>query len=88
MQQQNERTLSGQEAAATQQRLSANAAYGQSVLNATANPVSQQTALAGQQGNLAGGALGTEQKAAETPSWMDEFGNSVAKELGQGVSRA
>jgi hypothetical protein len=89
-QEQNERTLSGQEADATQKRIAAGAAYGKealdaqgNLLSATAVPVSQQTTLAGQQANAAEGALGNQVKAGETPSWTDEFGNSVATGLGQ-----
>ena len=40
-----------------------------------------EAGLSGQQGGLAEGTLNTEQKAAETPSWMDEFGNEAAKGL-------
>jgi hypothetical protein len=88
MEQQNERNLSGQEAASTQQRIAADAAYNQSVLNATATPVAQQTTLAGQQGNLADATLNTQEKAASTPSWEDEFGSAVASGLGKGIGRA
>lgn len=80
----NERTLSGQEAQATQSRLTAGAAYGKSVLDATAVPVGQQTQLSGQQAGDANAAGGNQGKDAETPSWMDEFGNQVAKTLGGG----
>ena len=89
MQQQNTRTLGGEEAGAEQNRIGAEAGYNkeglsadQSLLPATAVPAQMESTLADQQGNLAAGALGTEQKAGETPSWWDEFGNAAAKGFG------
>jgi hypothetical protein len=84
-QQQAQRTLGGQEAAATQQRIGAGAAYGQTVLNATGQAEGQQAQLAGQQAQAAGGALGEQVKASETPSWTDEFGNAIATSLGNRI---
>lgn len=86
MEEANDRTLSGDEASATQDRIGKQAGYNQDVLNATAVPVSQQTALAGQQGQLAGGALSTQAGAAKTPSWLDQFGSTVAVGLGKSVA--
>lgn len=80
----NERTLSGQEATATQTRIGDQAAYSKSALDATAVPVGQETQLAGQQAGAADSSLGNEVNAAKTPSWMDEFGNAVAGRLGGG----
>lgn len=89
-QEENERTLSGQEADATQKRIAAGAAYGKealdaqgNLLSATAVPVSQQTALAGQQAQDANAAAGNQVNAAKQPSWVDEFGSAVATGLGK-----
>lgn len=86
MEEQGARDTNAEQARATQQRVQGEAGYNkealgadQSVLSASAEPVQMETQLAGQQGNLAGGALATEAKAAETPSWMDEFGNGLAQ---------
>lgn len=83
MQQQNTRNLGAEEADATQQRIAGQAGYNQNVLNATAVPEQMEASLSGQQANAAGGALGTEQKAGETPSWMDELGAGLAGSVGQ-----
>lgn len=85
MQQQNTRDLSSEEAAETQKRIGAGAGYNENVLNATAKPEEMEAGLAGQQLGAAGGALGTQQKAGETPSWTDEFGNSLATNLGKAL---
>lgn len=87
MEEANDRTLSGDEASATQDRIGKQAGYNQDVLNATAVPVSQQTALSGQQGQLAGQALSTAAGAAKTPSWLDTFGNAVANGLGKTLTQ-
>ena len=89
MERQGTRDLSADQARATQQRIQGEAGYNkealganQGVLEATAQPVQMEANLSGQQGNLAGGALSTEQKAGETPSWFDEFGNAFAQSYG------
>ena len=93
MEEQGARDTNAEQARATQQRVQGEAGYNkealganQGVLEATAQPEQMEANLSGQQGNLAGGALSTEQKAGETPSWFDEFGNAVAQGLGKGVT--
>lgn len=83
MQQQNTRNLSGEQAAAEQERIAKGADYGKSVLGATEVPAQLESALSGQQASAAGGTLNTQQKAGDTPSWMDEFGNSIAQNAGK-----
>lgn len=91
MQQTNERNLAGQEAAATQQRIGSEAGYNEqgvgneeNLTKATAVPAQMETTLAGQQGELGNAALSEEEKAAQTPSWMEEFGNALAENVGKG----
>ena len=74
--------------AATQQRIQGEAGYNkealganQGVLEATAQPVQMEANLSGQQGNLAGGALSTEQKAGETPEWVRRIWECLCAEL-------
>lgn len=94
MQQENERNLSGQEAQANEQRIAGLADYNKGVLGATAVPVSMETALSGQQGNLATGALDAEEKAAQTPSFLESLegqlaqaGSSFVGGLGAGIGK-
>jgi len=89
MEQQGTRDLASEEAKATQQRIGSEAGYNKEALDAnqslvsdTAVPAQLETTLSGQQGSLAGGALSTEEQAAKQPSWMDEFGNTLASGLG------
>src|SRR5271157_4592718 len=77
MQEGNMRALSGEEAAATQQRLAAGTGYGEAVLGGTAEKQKMQDTLAQQQGAAAQGALGTQEQAANTPSFMDELGQGL-----------
>lgn len=87
MQQEAQRTLGGQEAAATQARIGAGAAYGQNVVGMQGTAEAQQAQLAGQQAQAGEGALNSQVNAARTPSWTDEFGESIAKTLGQGAGK-
>lgn len=84
MQQQNTRNLSGEEAQANQERIGQEAGYNKSALTAAEVPAQLEAGLSGQQGNLGEGTLGVQQKAGDTPSWMDEFGGALAKSLGSG----
>jgi hypothetical protein len=86
MQQQNTRDLSAEQAAEGNKRIGNEAEYNKGVLSASAEPAQMETSLAGQQGQLGEGTLGVQEKAAETPSWMDEFGNSFAQSLGKGAA--
>lgn len=90
MQEQNERNLSGQEAQATQSRISNEAGYNQNALAAeqgllqdTAQPVGAETSLSGQQAQAAQGSLGQSIQAGETPTFLDEFGNAFGQSLGK-----
>lgn len=72
-----ERQVATQGAGATESRLAAGAKYGQDILGAGAGITSQQEQLAALQSGAAQGALNTEESAAQTPSFMDELGNSL-----------
>lgn len=83
MQEQNTRDLGADEAKAAQTRIGDEASYNQNALAAkegllqqTAQPVSAETTLAGQQGNLGQEALGHQVQAGETPSFEDELGKA------------
>ncbi len=93
--QNNQRTLGGQEANATVQRAGADTGYQEAALEGAGNQVSLQDKLADQQGQLAGGALTEEEKAAQTPSFLDELGQGTIQAgdnfvlgLGQGYGRS
>ena len=85
IEQQNARNLSGQEGEVNAQRIGDEAGYNDKVLSASSVPASLETALSGQQGTVAEGDLGIEQKAGETPSFLDTLGSSFAGALGSGV---
>jgi len=73
----NQRALSGEEAAATEKRLAAGTGYQEAGLEAGAKIPAFQDTVAQQQGQLAQGALDTGEKAAQTPSFMDELGQGI-----------
>ena len=73
----NTRNLGSQEAAATKDRLASGAAYNQNMLTASEQPASFEAQLAGQQGQLAQGAAGTQEQAAGTPSFSDMLGSDL-----------
>jgi len=79
----NTRNLQGQEAAATDKRLAAGTGYGEVGLQGAQNVENMQDQLATQQGQLAQGALGTQEQASQTPSFMDTLGSSFAGTLGK-----
>lgn len=87
MEQANERQLSGQEASATQTRIGDQAGYNKSVLQASEVPEQMEAGLASSQAGAGNSALGTEVNAGKTPSWMDEFGDAFAQQLGGGRGR-
>lgn len=87
MQQENTRDLSAEEAKMNQDRIGKGADYGHSVLAASSLPAEMETTLSGQQGQLAAGALGTQENAAKQPSWMDEFGSAFGQSLGSGLGK-
>jgi hypothetical protein len=73
----NQRTLGGQEAGATERRLAAGTGYTEAGLQGRANVENMQDTLANQQGELAAGALKTDETAAQTPSFFDELGQGL-----------
>ncbi len=90
MQQENERNLSGQEAAATAERLGAGTGYGEAVLGGTgtkegmqAGLAKEQGALGAEEGGLAADNLKIAEGAAQTPSFFDTLGSSFASALGK-----
>lgn len=78
MQQENERNLGGQEAEAEKERIGSEADYNKSVLGATAAPVSMETSLINSQTPLYGHAVGAEEDAAKTPSFMETLEGQLA----------
>lgn len=77
MQAENERALAGQEAGATQQRLAADTGYKATGLEAGAKIPGMQDTVAQQEAQASQGALGSEEQAAQTPSFMDELGQGL-----------
>jgi len=86
--QQAQRTMGGQVAGATQERIGQEAGYNEKALGGyqavpgmQGQVTGQQEGLAKDEGELAAGALGTEQKAGEMPSWLEQqqqAANSIA----------
>ena len=74
MQQQNERSLVGDQAKATESRLASDTGYQAAGLEGLSKVQGMQDTLAQQQAAAAQGALGTEEQAAQTPSFLDELG--------------
>lgn len=83
MNESNDRALVGQEAQQTKDRAAAGTGYGEAVLGATGNIQNMQDALATQQAGAAQGALGTQEQAASTPSFLDELGQGLITGGGQ-----
>lgn len=77
MEDQNERNLVGQEAGQTKDLAAADTGYKSAVLGDTGNVESMQNSLATEQAGAAQGALGTQEQAAQTPSFMDELGQGL-----------
>jgi hypothetical protein len=85
--QQNTRNLSSDLAQAEQQRISSEAAYNQTGLQATATPISANQALYGTSVGAANSALGTaEQAAAAAPSFWDQVSAGLTGGLSKGLS--
>jgi hypothetical protein len=82
----NMRDVSAQEANATLGRATAGAGYGETALGETGKVAGLQDTLAEQQGQLAQGALGTEEQAAQQPSFGDIFGSAFGQQLGKGLA--
>lgn len=75
--QENQRTLGGQEAAATDKRLGEEATYNEAALQGKAQAEGMQNTVAEEEQKAAQGNLGTEEQAAQTPSFMDELGQGI-----------
>jgi hypothetical protein len=85
--QQNTRNLSSSLASAQQQRISDEAGYNQQALSASAVPAQMESSLYGTAGGQANQELGTEEGAAQTPSFWDTLGGSFASGFGGGLGR-
>lgn len=83
--QQNTRNLSGDLASAQQQRISSEAAYNQAALGASAIPAQMEAGLYGTASGAGNQELGTQAGAAQTPSFWDQLGGSLAGSLGKAV---
>lgn len=83
--QQNTRDLSTALASADQNRISSEAGYNTTGLNASAVPISANSSLYGTSLGGANSALGTEEGAAKTPSFWDTVGSGLATGLGNSV---
>ena len=82
--QQAQRTMGGQVAGANQERIGQEAGYNEKALGGyqvvpgmQGQVTGQQEQLANQQGELAQGALSDEEKAAQTPSFMESLGQGL-----------
>lgn len=83
--QQNTRNLAGDLASAQQQRISDEAAYNQAALGASALPAQMESGLFGSASSAGNQELGTEEGAAQTPSFWDQLGSSFAGGLGRAL---
>lgn len=86
--QQQQRNLAGEQADATTSRIASGAGYGNQVLGASAKPEEMEQQLSSTEGQLAGGALGDETKAAAVPSFTDELLSAGAGALGKAAGGA
>ena len=91
----NDRALVGQEAGETQARLAAGTGYQETGLKAQEAIPGMEDTVAQQQAAAAQGALGSEEQAAQTPSFMDELGQGLisagpgfAQGFGQGFGQS
>lgn len=84
--QQNTRDLSSALANAQQQRIGNEADYNKTALQASAEPEQMEEGLYGAAGGQANQELGTEEGAAQTPSFWDELGNGLASGIAGGIS--
>jgi hypothetical protein len=88
MEENNERALVGQEAGNTASTAAANAGYQGQVVADTGNVQNMQNSLATEQSGAAQGALGTEEQAAQTPSFLDSLGQGLTGLAGAGLNAA
>lgn len=81
--QQNTRDLGAAEANADAQRIADAAGYNRSALAGYAAVPGMQEGIAKGEGDLYGTALGVQESAAKTPSFMDTLGSSFADQFGK-----
>ena len=79
----NERALAGEEAGAAERRAAAGTGYGEAVLAGKEKIPGMEDQIAAQEGQLAQGALNTQESASQTPSFFDTLGSSFASQLGK-----
>lgn len=84
---QNTRNLSSDLASAQQQRIAGQAGYNQAALQASAVPAQMESSLYGAAGGQGNQELGTEEGAAQTPSFWDQVGSSIAGGLGKAIGK-
>ena len=83
-----QRELGSQEAGATMSRLAQGSQYGEDVVKAGQGITAEQAQLTGQEVGEAQGQAGTEEQAAQTPSFLDELGQGLISGVGQAGSAA
>jgi hypothetical protein len=86
IQEQNERSLAGQEAEANAGRIGAGSSYGGQVLSGSEVPAQLEAGLVGTESGAGNAALGIDEKASEGPSFTDILGGSFAKGFGSGAA--
>lgn len=77
MEEANMRGLSAEQAKANQDRIAGETKYDETGLGLKATGVGMQDELSTQQAGAAQGALGTQEQAAQTPSFMDQLGSGL-----------
>jgi hypothetical protein len=77
MERQGGRDLSAEQSQLDAQRIGNQADYQGNVLKASAVPEQMESTLADQQGRLAQGDLNTQEEAAKTPSWIEDFSQGL-----------
>lgn len=77
MERQGGRDLSAEQAQLDAGRIGNEADYNAKTLQATAVPEQMESTLTGQQGQLAQGTLNTQEEAAKTPSWLEDFSQGI-----------
>ena len=84
---QNTRDLSNSLATGQQGRINSEAGYNQEALGASAQPAQMESSLYGSAGGQGNQELGTEEGAAQTPSFWDTLGGTFAGGLGSGLGK-
>lgn len=87
IEQQNERTLSGQEAEANTERISQGAGYNTKVAQMYGEVPGMEEGIAKGEGELYGTSVNAEEAAAKQPSFMDQMGDAFAQGIGSGAAK-